>query len=421
MNRTVKGDKTPRVKKVERIDLTERHFGRRAAAFLICLAVAVASISYGVYSLLNVEPGWITVDVGRSVKANCAGEFTFRYYLGKDGKATRSEQNAVIARYTRAAIDGYEIFNSWEEAEDVHNLWYLNHHPNEEVEVPAALYKAFSQLQQAGSRLAYLGPVYEIYQSLFFCQDDVQIAAFDPFQNEAVAEFCRTAAEFARDPASMELELLGDNRVRLSLSDAYLSFARENDVEAHLDLFWLKNAFVADFLADTMIEGGFVNGMLSSFDGFSRCLSPETSSSLPLYDRAEDRLLVAGQVDFSGVSAVVCLYGFPLVEREESLFYELRNGEVRLPYVDPSDGLSRAAADLMAACTADSGCAELLLQMVPFYIGEPLEPSSLKELKAAGISAAVIQDRTILYNDPALEFSHLYSGEGITYRSTLLQ
>lgn len=420
MNRTVKGDRRPPIKPVERINLTERHLGRRLVAFLVCLAVAIISISYGVHSLLTVEPGWFTVDVGRSVKTNCAGEFTFRYYLGLNGSATRSEQNAVVARYTQAAVDGYQIFNSWEEIEDVHNLWYLNRHPNEVVEISEALYTAFSRLEEAGSRLLYLGPVYEVYQSLFFCQDDAQIYDFDPFQNPEIAEFCRRAAEFSRDSGAVNLELLGENKVCLTVSEQYAAFAKENEIETYLDFFWLKNAFLADYLADTMVEGGFTNGFLSSYDGFSRSLTAESEYSLPLYDRADGRLVEAGRAELVNVSAVVSLHSFPLEDREEALFYELRGGGLRLPFVDSADGLSRTSVDSLTAYSEAGGCAELLLGMIPFYIREPLAVSDLEALKAAVPSAVALIEGEFFYADSSLTVSQLYQNEGTVYQASLI-
>lgn len=428
MSRMQSGDRTPRVKPVERIELTERHFGRRLIAFLICLVVAIASISYGVHSLLTVEPGWTEIDVGRSVKTNCAGEFTFRYYLGKDGKATRAEQNAVVARYTRAAVEGYQLFNSWEEVtneEDgaetvVHNLWYVNNHPNEEIEVPRALYRAFEKLERAESRLLYLGPVYEIYQSLFFSSDDALTAGADPFQNAEVASFCQKVADFSQDPASVDLKLLGENRVCLSVSPEYQAYAEENDVGAYLDFFWMKNAFLADFLADYMLEGGFAEGFLSSYDGFCRSLSRETGYSLSLYGREDDRLLIAARLELKDVSAVVSLNSFPLADREEALFYQFQSGEVRLPYVDAKDGLSRSAADSVTAFTSNGSCADLILQLAPYFIGEAFDDAALKALWKDVPTALVLRDNTFLYHSDEVALTNLYRNGEVRFTATLV-
>ena len=52
----------------------------------------------------------------------------------------------------------------------VKNLYYINQHPNEEIEVEEVLYQAFSLLEKYGNRAIYLAPVYIQYKNLFWLQ-----------------------------------------------------------------------------------------------------------------------------------------------------------------------------------------------------------------------------------------------------------
>ena len=64
----------------------------------------------------------------------------------------------------------------------------------------------------------------------------------------------------------------GENQVCLHVSDAYQAYAAEMGYTAYLDFFWMKNAFLIDYLADTIRGEGYQLGIISSKDGF-RALS----------------------------------------------------------------------------------------------------------------------------------------------------
>lgn len=70
----------------------------------------------------------------------------------------------------------------------------------------------------------------------------------------------------------MNVELLGGNQVKLSVSDDYLAFAEKNFISDFIDFSWMKNAFITDYVADVMIDNGYTLGSLTSYDGFTRNL-----------------------------------------------------------------------------------------------------------------------------------------------------
>lgn len=60
--------------------------------------------------------------------------------------------------------------------------------------------------------------------------------------------------------------------MRLEVSEEYQNWMAENGYETYLDFYWMKNAFIVDYLADLMIENGYIRGAISSYDGFNRNL-----------------------------------------------------------------------------------------------------------------------------------------------------
>ena len=52
------------------------------------------------------------------------------------------------------------------------------------------------------------------------------------------------------------VELLGENRVKLTVSESYLAFIREYEIDTLADFSWMRNAFAADYIARVLQEDG---------------------------------------------------------------------------------------------------------------------------------------------------------------------
>ena len=299
----------------------------------------------------------------------------------------------------------------------VHNVRFLNDHPNREVEVDAALYAAFEQIAASGDRSLYLAPVYEIYDGVFHCDDPSQTAEFDPCQNDALRAWFAEVCAYAADPSQVDLELLGDSCVRLNVSEEYLAFAREEEIGSFIDFYWMKNAFIADYLAGRLMAGGYSVGTLSSFDGFLRNLdaSEDTDYSLGIYDRADTVIRQAAVLHYRGAKSFVCLRSYPLNDAAGQYYCVLPDGEIRTPFLDVRDGLCKSAVDDLTACSESAGCAEILLKLIPVYIAEEFKPEFLTDLAEEGIQSIWCEDAVICHTEEKAELGELYDGEDVRY------
>ncbi len=411
-----------RPKPVQKIELSEKHSALRLALTILFLVVGAAAIAIGVASLFGgADSGWREIQVS-SNQTNCGGDFSLLYRLGSEGISASAENRAVTAAYSSAAEKAYQLFTSDQEFEGVPNVAYLNSHPNEEVEVDKGLYRAFSQIQEAGDRSLYLGPVYAQYDDLFNCTDDSQTRDYDPYVNPEVAAEYAQAAEYANDRNHVDLELLGENRVRLKISEEYRSWAEEHFDGGYLDFFWMKNAFIADYLADALAEGGYVHGYLSSYDGFVRNLDESGESySLSLYDRVGKEICPAGSMEYAGPAALVYLRDYPVSSRDSWRYYQYQNGEIRTSFLDAADGLCKSARGDLVCYAKEGGCAQVLLKMIPVYIADSFREEQIGALLEQGVYSVYCKDRKILYNDPEVKFSGLYQDEEIRYEAELLK
>lgn len=396
---------------MERIELNTEHVGLRAALAAAFLILGMGLMGYSIYQFLTPQTEWITIEAGG--KVSCAQEFTLLY---RPGESPGAEKKAVTALYTQLCRTAYEDFHSLESFEGVNNVYAINRHPNETLEVDGPLYEALAAVERSGSRLLYLGPVYERYNGVFSCQDDSLLPDFDPRLNPEVAREYGEYAAFANDPQSVRVELLGENRVRLYVSEAYLEYARQEGVERFIDFAWTRNAFVADYLAEELAAAGYTSGVLSSYDGFVRNLDASGRDySLQIYDRRESAVYTAALMTYQGPMSIVSLRDYPAGEADRYRFYELASGEIRTPYVDGADGLSRSAVHDLACYARDRGCGEILLALAPVYIADTLDGGALERLAAEGIQSIHCEDEVICPTEAGVSLRGLYEQGGMRY------
>lgn len=390
--------------------------------FILFVFVAVTAFATGINSLFTTEPGWQEIEVDSAYETNCGNEFVFMYYLGASGTDATVENKALKIVYSDACIMAHKLFHNKELFEDVINIAYINQHPNEVIEVDSGLYEAFKVLDAYDNRNLYMAPVYNQYDEIFYCEDDSQLVNFDPKLNEEVAADYAEIAVYANNPEMIDVQLLGDNKVQLYVSEEYLAYASENYITDYIDFFWMKNAFITDYLAEELISRGYTMGTISSYDGFSRSLdSSENSYSFNIYDRVDLTIYQAAIMQYNGTQSLVYFRDYMMSELDWMHYYALSNGEVRNSYVDIADGVSKAATDSFYAYGKDMSCAEVLMQALPVYVAEELSVEAVAQLAEAGVYSVYCEDGVIKYNDASLVLTEVLEQESVKYTTELVK
>ena len=417
MGRMAKERTTGQPKPVEKIELSEKHIGWRIFFFILFVVIAATAFAYGINSLFTTEPGWQEIEADAAAGVNCGNEFVLMYHLGISGRDATVENKALKIIYTDACELAYKLFHNKETFDDVTNICYINQHPNEEIVVDDALYQAFSIIQRNGDRRLYLGPVYDQYEEIFYCEDDTMLVNYDPLLNEELAAEYAMIADYANNPQMIDIKLLDDNKIMLEVSKEYLAFAEEHYITQYIDFFWMKNAFVTDYLADTLIENGYTAGTISSYDGFSRNLGKmEESFSFNIYDRMGQTIYPAAVMQYSGTRSIVYLRDYMMNNQDEEHYYVMEDGTIRTSYIDVNDGIAKTATDNLYAYSEQLGCAELLLKAAPVYVTDDFSEEAVKELTASGVYIIYCEDNTIKYNDASLVLTDFFDESGITYK-----
>lgn len=397
---------TPREKPVQKIELSEKYIKPRGILALLCLILGIALMGYSLLSALNTEPTWQQIEAS-SNEPHCGQDFQLMYDFSEAGNHASTQEKALSNLYSQAAVDGYRAFTPDVLEEGLGNVAWLNAHVNETVTLEPGLYKALEQVVSSGDRQIFLAPAVEQYSHVFTSVTDQEAAEYDPAKNEEVGQWFSELASFVSDPAAVNLVLYGENRAMLSVSESYLAFARENEITRFLDFGWMTNAFLADFLAETLTENGFTKGYITSNDGFTRNLdSSGRKYYVNLMAGQGTRIVSPGQIAYKSPASLVLLRRFSL---EAGDSYTYASGETVTPYLDPRDCRSKSAAESLLVYSDQAGCGELLLQATSLYIADSLDSVALAALPEESIYGIWCQENTVFYNDPTLKLE-LQSG-----------
>jgi len=409
------------VKPVIKAELSDKNVRVRIAVVILLIALAGGAFAYALNSYFSKETGWVAIKTAASAERNCSNEFVFLYCIGASGASARLEHKSLTSLYTAATVKAYKLFNNDEIFAGLNNIAYINRHPNEVIEVDEVLYNAFSLMERYNCRSLYLAPIYADYKIMFSCEDDSQIIAYDAFQNDEVRSYYEELAKFASNYEAINIELLGDNKIMLRVSAEYQQYAAEHGITNYIDFFWMKNAFIIDYLAAVMIENNYTLGTISSYNGFVRNLDGSGNIySYHLYDRVGNTVYPSGIMKYTGPLSIVYLRNYRMTELDNQYYYELSNGETRTSFIDITDGLCKSSKNDLVTYSKEYGCAEILLQMLPVYITDTFHEEALTSLAQNSIYSIYCEDSVIYYNDSELILTDLYDRENVTYTSKII-
>ena len=227
--------------------------------------------------------------------------------------------------------------------------------------------------------------------------DDAVAAQFDPEKDDDAAEEAAAVAAFAQNPDDISMEFPGENQVCLHVSDAYQAYAAEMGYTAYLDFFWMKNAFLIDYLADTIRGEGYQLGIISSKDGFVRCLDEtgEKEYQYPLYHLSGNEIQSHGTMTYEGPKSIVFFHAYQAGSPDTYRYYQYQDGTMRTPYLSASDGKDHTAASELLVYSGEYGCADTLLAAFFDYQAESLSGESLKTLALQKIYSVWFENNEI--------------------------
>lgn len=396
-----------RLRPIKQVELESKNLKLRVILLVVCLLIATVSIGFGIKMLVTRQNGWQTVEVA-SNDIHCGDDFTLQFYFGKTEMSATQEYRAVNALYSQACQQAYQSF--YPDGE----LKQISAAANEEVAISQPLYNALSQVEKYGSRYLYMAPIYGVYNQVFLCDTELEASWYDPSTDPEQQQWLAQLASYCNDPQMIRLELLGENKVKLVVSQQYLAFAAENEIQAFLDFGWLQSAFAADYIADTLEEAGYTRGYLVSYDGFTRNMD-DSNYTQNLFQRLDNDIHLPATVSYDGPSALVYLRSYPMNETDRQNYFAFADGHVVSAMVDPVDGANRFALPELLAYGKGKSCGEIALQLAPVFIAEVLDAQALIDLGDQEIYTVFAQDKNICHTQKNLAMDVFEAGYTAKY------
>jgi len=410
-------DKRPYLPPVKRIDVAEDNLRSRWIVLCILAVIAVASIGLGLHYAMEVEPGWNEIQANCD-EANYASEFILMYDFTASGKNASAVKKELTILYSDAMETAYRIFNKDVSPADTPNLHTLSTHPNEVYTVDEGLYQALSVVQSHQNRCIYLAPVYSEYNGVFNRESHEEAMLFDPRFDEEKAEFITKLMDFIQDENSVNLELLGNNQVRLYVSEAYLHFAQSYEITEFLDFGWLRNAFVVDYVADKLLDGGFTEGYLASYDGYTRSLPDAGELAQNLFHRQGTDIYIPGKMTYQAPLSIVSLRDYPLNDQDRWTYHVYGDGTITSLLIDPRDGTCGTCVTDLTCYSKSLRCSEILLQMIPVIFADNFAEENLMNMKKNEIHSIWCNESLLCYNQQDLMLTILENAQGKRYEPT---
>lgn len=379
-------------------ELSDKNRTVRWVLIIVFLIIAAVAIVAGLMSALQTPAGWQAIKAS-STQLDCSDQFVFQYDLGSGTQSATQENKELSLLYGQLCQKAWQLFYHEAGQTDVNGLWQINRYPNEEVTVDPALYRAFAVLEESGSRVLYLGPVYAAYDQVFYSTDEFTAADNDPSQDPETRAYVATLAAFANDPEAVNLKLMGENRVVLQVNQTYLSYLQENQVERLLDFGWVRNAAIADYMATALQESGYTNGYIASIDGFTRNLdSRGTGFDFNLFNKSDDAVDLAAVMHYSGPMSIISLRSYPMYQEDSERYYCYADGRTVTAMIDPFDGQSKSAVDNLVAYASDRSCLSLAASMMPLFIADTFRQESVLALEQIGIYSIWFEGKQLQHN-----------------------
>lgn len=397
--------KNAKLKPVEKIELNEKNIKIRIILFIISFCVIIASAVGIIIGFNKKDSGWSEINVNPVSEYSCADDFVLYYNLGLNELDSKTEEKLISVEYTKALEYSYKLLNKYKEYQDIKNLYYINNHPNEEIEVDEYLYDSLKMVSSS-SNIIYTSPIVDMYEALFSASTDLDASKLNPKINENLKELYLKICSFINDKENVELRFLGNNKIYLYVSDEYDSFLKENEIVGYIDFSFFKNAVIIDYVAKQLSSQNYTYGYISSYDGYS--INLNDSGNYPFEQtvlaQSNTSYTEAASIDFVGSISVVQYRSFLYFENDSVRMRKL-NGEVFSLYFDENDGINKYSKDMITFYSKNLSCLEITLATYKQFIKNTYSDAFYDE-----IDFIYVENYDIKYSDSNIKFNKINYG-----------
>lgn len=393
------------IKPVEKIELNEKNIKIRIVLIIISFCAIIASI-IGIFIGLNKkDSGWSEIKAQPVSEYSCSDDFIFYYNLGHTNLSSKDEEKLIIAEYTKALEYSFKLLNKYKEYDDIKNLYYINNHPNQEIEIDSYLYTSLKNICSE-SNILYTSPIVDMYDAIFSASSDVEALKYCPDTNDNLKQIYQRLCLFIKDRNKIELRFLDNNKIFLFVSNDYAEFLKENEFSSYIDSSFLKNAIIIDYVTQELKKNNYTYGNIKTYDGYYINLNSEGNYPFeyPLVDKSLTSYTNIASIDFVGSISIVEYRSFMLYENDANRMRKI-DDKVYSLYFDESDGINKYSKNMITFYSQNLSCLDIALKTYKQFIN-----NEYNDIKYDNINYVYVENELINYTDSNIKFNMMKKG-----------
>ncbi len=288
-----------------KIEVSEKHVKLRLAITIAAFLIAVVAFTIGVLSIGKKTPGYQNIQAAADAEAITAGKAVgYKYYFeGKSNDIKRSVK-ALEEVYTPILNNSYKKLDAKNTYATQVSIGSINQNLGKTVSISPELYAvlkdAYARTLEGNGYNMFAGDLYSEWRAIQILEEPKD---FDPYFNKDQANRISDIAKMVSDLGNFSLEFLDDSScsVRFSVSEAYKAFCAEYEIESNaLDLNVLKDAYMLQMMASTLVAEGYSLGYLYTPEGLVLNTSPRGSLGYEMYTLEKTNEVVYATLDIPG-------------------------------------------------------------------------------------------------------------------------
>lgn len=293
------------------------------AGLLGVLLIAIVIVIVLLVNSFSIKEGFNEITSTYVNNYSISSELNLKYYLKKDSNSIASNKDKLEKLYAESLDTIYELIDSKQEYSNINNIYYINNHPNEIIEIDKTLYDVLKNIYDADSRFLLYGSLYQYWDSLYFSLEEKQRDNLDPSYN---LEYKNLINEFVTNSINyISIDFLEDNKIILNVSDEYNSIYQDEYIE-YIGLGYLTNMIIMDYIKACFIDNGYNDGYIISKDGYLLSFGGEHLSLYPLVTDIYNTYYA--KVEISNGNAYIGSYDYSI--NDSYRYYETKYNETKV-------------------------------------------------------------------------------------------
>lgn len=385
----------------------------RILLFVSFFTIAILSLTFGIVSLFKGDTGYQIITTGNDENSFMDDELVLNYYIGNNNE---NELKEITKLYSDLVSYSYKLLDSEILYDDIFNIAYINNHLNEEIEVDSILYNSFKMIKEYDSLfILYLGPLY--YETTGIIYNSSSLDLFSPLYNNEVNKYFNDIIHYINNN-SIELVLLNNNKIKLVINNDYLDYIKNNNVKNIISFGWIKNAIMVDYLANNLMSKGYIYGILSSVDGYTRILdnTNEYNYSIIDYDK---RSYICATIKYNNSYSIVNLRNYIYLAEDYYRILYISEDEIYSYYIDNNGKYINDNRNIINYSLYYS-CLEISLNMFDLFFNE-ISINEINRIYEKEIFTLYCDNKIVYYNDNNCNIYNFEEVDGIRYNKAYIK